>query len=49
MTASGSRPAFIAKLMPSDSPCTMPAMQIWFTILVSWPAPAWPINEIAFA
>ena len=27
----------------------MPAMRIWFTILVSWPAPAVPIKALAFA
>ena len=41
-TASISRPAARAKLKPSDRPCTTPAMQIWLTILVSWPAPAGP-------
>ena len=35
----GSSPAFLAKFMPSARPWTRPAMQIWLTILVSWPAP----------
>ena len=39
-----SRPDFCAKWMPSESAWTRPAMQIWFTILVSWPAPAGPIR-----
>ena len=34
-----SSPARMPKLMPSDRPCTRPAMQIWLTILVSWPEP----------
>jgi len=41
-TASGSRPARIAKSSPSARPCTVPAMQIWFTIFVNCPAPAPP-------
>ena len=49
ITCSGSRPAFTAKLRPSDKPCTMPAMRIWLTILVSWPAPAGPISALALA
>ena len=43
-TFSMSRPAFLPKWMPSDSPCTRPAMQIWLIILVSWPEPAGPIS-----
>ena len=35
-------PLFFAKWMASERPCTRPAMQIWLTILVSWPAPAGP-------
>ena len=37
ITAARSRPARSAKCRPSDRPCTRPAMQIWLTILVSWP------------
>ena len=48
-TASGSSPARAAKLMPSARPWTMPAMQIWLTILVSCPAPARPISDVALA
>ena len=44
ITFSTSSPAFLAKWMPSESPCTSPAMQIWLTILVSWPAPTGPIS-----
>src|SRR5262249_31479101 len=44
ITASMSRPAFFAKWIPSDRPCTNPAIQIWFTIFVSWPAPAGPMS-----
>src|SRR5918995_93408 len=36
-TASMSRPARLPKWMPSASPWTRPAMQIWLTILVSGP------------
>ena len=35
------------KLIPSARPWTSPAMQIWLTILVSWPAPAGPISVTA--
>jgi hypothetical protein len=42
MSFSTSRPAFCAKLRPSASPCTTPAMQIWFTILASCPEPEAP-------
>ena len=41
-TSSTSRPARWAKLTPSASPWTTPAMQIWLTIFVSWPEPAGP-------
>ena len=41
-TADTSSPAFLAKCRPSDRPWTRPAMQIWLTILVSWPLPAGP-------
>ena len=40
-------PALLAKAIPSDSPCTSPAMQIWLTILVSCPAPAGPMRRQA--
>ena len=43
ITFSTSSPAFLAKLMPSPRPCSKPAMQIWLTILQSWPAPGPPI------
>ena len=42
ITCSISSPAFMPKARPSESPCTSPAMQIWLTILVSWPDPAGP-------
>ena len=32
------------KAIPSDRPCTKPAMQTWLTILVSCPAPLSPIK-----
>jgi len=32
---------------PSASPCTRPAMQIWFIILVSWPEPEGPSRRQA--
>jgi len=48
-TRSASSPARIAKSMPSESACTSPAMQIWLTILVSWPAPGAPIRVTARA
>ena len=38
-TASTSRPALLGEMHALGSPCTRPAMQIWLTILVSWPAP----------
>jgi hypothetical protein len=44
-----SSPAFSAKAMPSESPCTSPAMQTWFTILVSCPAPEGPSSVTARA
>ena len=34
---------------PSLRPCTSPAMQIWFTILASWPAPLGPSSVNALA
>ena len=48
-TASTSRPARLAKWTPSDRPWTRPAMQIWLTILVSWPEPTGPISRQARA
>ena len=39
-----SRPAFWPKAIASLKPCTSPAMQIWLTILVSWPAPLSPMS-----
>src|SRR5450756_553032 len=44
-----SRPALRPKLMPSARPCARPAMQIWLTILVSWPEPAGPSRVTALA
>ena len=41
ITCSTSRPAALAKWMPSASPCTKPAMQIWFTIFVELPRAGW--------
>ena len=41
------KPARVPKLMPSDSPWSKPAMQIWFTILVSWPEPTGPTRVTA--
>ena len=38
-TLSGSSPAGWAKWIASERPWTTPAMQIWLTILVSWPLP----------
>ena len=35
----------MAKFMPSAKPWTRPAMQIWFTILVSWPLPPAPHQD----
>ncbi len=46
-TRLASSPAFSANAMPSESACTSPAMQIWFTIFVSWPEPASPISVTA--
>jgi osmotically-inducible protein OsmY len=40
-----SSPARWPKAMASDRPCTRPAMQIWLTILASWPAPASPMQR----
>ena len=37
-----SSPALWPKATASLSPCTSPAMQIWFTILASCPAPQSP-------
>ena len=48
-TRSTSSPALAAKLMPSASAWTSPAMQIWLTILVSWPLPGPPISVTARA
>ena len=48
-TASMSSPACLPKWMPSARPCTTPAMQIWLTILVSWPDPAGPRSRLARA
>src|SRR6266705_3805615 len=48
-TSFASRPALMATLGPSDRPCTRPAMQIWLTILVSWPEPEGPISVTALA
>ena len=42
ITAFASSPARRAKCSASASPSTRPAMQIWFTILASWPDPAGP-------
>src|SRR5450759_5759072 len=44
-----SSPALRPKLMPSARPCARPAMQIWLTILVSWPEPACPSRVTALA
>ncbi len=44
-----SSPARSAKARPSARPSTSPAMQIWFTILVSWPAPVSPMRTQRFA
>src|SRR5258706_585346 len=48
-TSFASRPALMAKLRPSDRASTKPAMQIWFTILVSWPEPEGPSSVTALA
>src|SRR5690606_28118538 len=44
MAASPSSPAHWAKCSASARPWTRPAMQIWFTILVSCPLPTGPIS-----
>ena len=48
-TASASTSALLAKCTASARPCSVPAMQIWLTILASWPAPGPPIRFIALA
>ena len=44
-----SSPARAAKFIPSARPCRSPAMQIWFTILASCPAPFGPSSTQALA
>ena len=48
-TASMSRPARWPNATASDRPCTRPAIQIWFTILASCPAPLSPSRVTARA
>ena len=45
----GGEDGVFAKANPSASPWTRPAMQIWFTILVSCPAPGPPISAAILA
>ena len=44
-----SAPEHLAKCTASARPCSVPAMQIWLTILASWPEPGPPIRRIALA
>ena len=42
-------PGALGEVQPSARPCSRPAMQIWLTILASWPEPVGPISTQARA